>query len=180
MVTAAVCRDGLCHRRLLQGRRIGAAQLFIPLFFIHLRVGDPKELIERRLVALEQDPPATAQCYVWANVGEATEQAVARQFPGGRVGQARFRAGSRQGRNARRAPGLHVRRLSPDRGPAGGVVTVERRHQARGRGLLEGVRERDQRRLAPCRAEEGKAYRKAGHISCHYADRGVPGHRRWR
>ena len=51
------------------------------------------------------------------------------------------------------------------------------RDEPRGRSLLEGVGERDQRRLAPRRAEEGKAHRKASDISRHNAHRGVPGHR---
>jgi len=40
----------LRHRRLLEGRRIGTTQLFLPLFLVHFRVGDSEQLIERRLV----------------------------------------------------------------------------------------------------------------------------------
>src|SRR4029077_15832254 len=37
-------------RRLLEGGRIGAAQLLILLLFIHLRIRDSKQLVQRRLV----------------------------------------------------------------------------------------------------------------------------------
>jgi hypothetical protein len=39
--------------------------------------------IERRLSQLEQDIPARPRCFAWANAGETTDQAIARQFPEG-------------------------------------------------------------------------------------------------
>ena len=41
------------------------------------------KVIERRLWQLEQDTPVQACCYVWANVGETADEAIARQFPEG-------------------------------------------------------------------------------------------------
>ena len=39
--------------------------------------------IEQRLAKLEQDTPAGARFYVWANAGETADKAIARQFPDG-------------------------------------------------------------------------------------------------
>jgi hypothetical protein len=36
----------LCDRRLFQSRRIRPAQLFFPLFLIHVGIGNPEQLIE--------------------------------------------------------------------------------------------------------------------------------------
>lgn len=40
-------------------------------------------LLEQRLARLEQSGTAGAGLYVWAEVGETLEQAIARQFPNG-------------------------------------------------------------------------------------------------
>ncbi len=37
--------------------------------------------IERRLATLEQGARAEAQVYIWPNIGETVDEAVARQFP---------------------------------------------------------------------------------------------------
>jgi hypothetical protein len=39
--------------------------------------------IEQRVMRLEQDAPAEARCYAWANVGETADEAIAREFPNG-------------------------------------------------------------------------------------------------
>jgi hypothetical protein len=39
--------------------------------------------IEQRLAKLEQDAPAVAVCFIWADIAETADQAVARQFPDG-------------------------------------------------------------------------------------------------
>jgi len=72
-----------------------------------------------------------------------------------------------------------ARRLPPARGLAAGAMTAQVRDEPRGRSPLESVGERDQRWLAPRRAEERKADRKASNISPHNAHRGVPGHSGW-
>jgi hypothetical protein len=67
--------------------------------------------IEHRVAKLEQDAPAVSQCYIWiwANVGETGNQAVARQFPDGPPGDAtmtifRFAEPPDDGRPGRAVP----------------------------------------------------------------------------
>ncbi len=44
--------------------------------------------LEQRLVKLEQDAPAAAVCFIWANPNETMDEAVARDFPDGPPGDA--------------------------------------------------------------------------------------------